>query len=87
MKDLEESIGRRVNSQSEMNHDLGSLLEAWTTRDSPGCAFCNAPSPDYTSEDTGGREFCDEDCKEGFEKVIEARLALGRRDLEQRGYD
>lgn len=89
MKDPDEHDydGAAVNQQSDLNAKLGSLLEAWYTRDTAGCDFCNAPSPEYQDDDTGQNEFCDEECKEAFEQIFEARLTLGNRDMAQRGYD
>lgn len=89
MKDPDEHDYNRtqVNQQSDLNAKLGSLMERWLTRDTPGCAFCNAPDPDYQDDDTGVHEFCDEACAEAFEKVLDARVTLSKRDLDQRGYD
>lgn len=89
MKDPDEHgfDGAAVNQQSDLNAKLGSLLEQWYLRDTPGCQFCNAPDPAYTDEDTGVHEFCDEECKEAYERVFEARTTLGKRDMNQRGYD
>lgn len=70
----------------QLDQVLGSLLEAWTTREVPSdqCRFCNDVLDEERLPD---RQFCDKSCEEDFEKVVEARIALGERDLEQRGYD
>ena len=70
-----------------LDQQLGSIIEAWATRDvaADQCRFCNetldAPTDDPTER------FCDEDCQIGWETVMDARIALGKRDLSQRGYD
>ena len=87
MKNLDEKTAQQVNAQSDINRQLGSLLERWYTRDTPGCAFCNVPDPAFTHEDTGAREFCDDECRQDFERIVNARLAVGKRDMAQRGYD
>lgn len=74
-----------LNDQ-QLDQVVGSLLEAWTTREVPAdhCRFCNESLDEEPLPD---RRFCDESCEADFEKVLEARIALGERDLEQRGYD
>lgn len=70
--------------QRQLDQELGWLLESWTTRDTgEGCRFCNTPVGDVPNEE----KFCDETCEERFEQVMEARVAVGKRDLQQRGYD
>jgi hypothetical protein len=74
--------------RSNLDQRLGSLLGAWTTRDVPAdrCRFCNERLNEGVVIDPDER-FCDDDCEADFETVVDARLALGRRDLAQRGYD
>jgi len=64
----------------EIDFAIGSLLEAWLTRDTKGCRFCNKPLK-------GNKQFCSAECKKKWEKIHEARVLLGLRDLEQRGFD
>jgi len=64
---------------------IGSLLENWLTRDTGNrCRFCNLELGDPREP---GDRFCSARCKEDFNKVFEARLAIGKRDLDQRGFD
>lgn len=72
--------------RNQLDQQIGSLLEAWINRDVPSdrCRFCNEPLDD--SEPPAAR-YCDESCEEAFDQVLEARLAIGRRDLDQRGFD
>lgn len=73
-------------NQDTLDQQIGSLLEAWYTRDvdEDQCRFCN----ERLDEPAPAQErFCDDECEDAFEKVFEARLAIGKRDLEQRGYD
>jgi hypothetical protein len=73
--------------RSDLDQQLGSLLEAWTTRDVPACQcrFCNEQL--FEPVDDPAEQFCDCDCADAFETVLDARIALGNRDLHQRGYD
>lgn len=89
MKDPDEHDfnGAAVNRQTKINAKLGSLIERWYTRSTDGCDFCNAPDPEHQTDETGQNEFCDEECAESFVQVFEARLALGDRDMAQRGFD
>lgn len=69
-----------------LDQQIGSLLEGWITRDVPAerCRFCN----ELLEEPVEPPErYCNETCEERFDTVLEARLAIGKRDLEQRGYD
>ena len=76
-----------LSSPEWLDQNLGSVLEAWATRDvaADQCRFCNetldAPTDDPTER------FCSASCSEHFETVMGARIALGKRDLDQRGYD
>lgn len=73
-----------MNNQ-QLDQKLGSILEAWINRGTPGaCRFCNEPV-DGALEPS--EQFCSEQCEERFETVMDARIALGQRDMEQRGYD
>lgn len=68
----------------DLDQQIGSLLEAWPTRDTDDCRFCNAP----LSGDTEPKnQFCTSDCREMFDDIMEARAHLGARDLQQRGFD
>jgi len=65
---------------------LGSILERWlTTRVKGRCRFCRQllPNPTVHIKD----QFCDEKCRGNWQKVMEARLVIGKRDFKQRGYD
>jgi len=63
---------------------IGSILERWlTTKISGKCRFCRKPV-----EATNPREqFCGPECREDWKLVQAARIAIGRRDLKQRGYN
>lgn len=71
---------------TRLDQQLGSLLESWVNRDLPAdrCRFCNEQ---LDEEQPPEDRYCDEDCEERFEAVLEARLAIGKRDIQQRGYD
>lgn len=70
--------------EERLDQSLGSLLESWYTRATgENCRFCNEHVGDVDADE----KFCSETCEERFETVFEARQALGKRDLEQRGYD
>lgn len=64
---------------------IGSILERWlTTTYKSKCRFCRKPvSKDMKPPD----QFCSKDCKEKWQKIMEARLVIGKRDLDRRGYD
>jgi hypothetical protein len=72
---------------ADLDQQLGSLLEAWATRDvAPDqCRFCNERLAEPVDDPT--ERFCDDDCEAGFGTVVDARVVLGKRDLDQRGYD
>lgn len=69
---------------TSIDQQLGRILETWITRDIPDrfCQFCN-----YEIEDPDRDEFCSEECQQRFDKVVEARAVIGKRDMEHRGYD
>jgi hypothetical protein len=76
-------------SSRDLDQQIGSLLEAWATRDVEGCRFCGAS---LDSEPELSEQFCDDErpwgeCKTEYGKVMTARLAFSKRDLEQRGFD
>ena len=78
-------------SSWDLDQQIGSLLEAWATRDIEGCRFCGA-SLDGGGDPEPSEQFCDEErpwgeCKTEYGKVMTARIAFSERDLEQRGYD
>ena len=74
-------------SARNLDQRIGSLLEAWATRDvaADQCRFCNE-TLDTPTEDPSER-FCSESCSEHFGTVMDARIAISKRDLDQRGYD
>lgn len=73
-------------NDDELDQAIGSIIKAWTTRDvdDDQCRFCNErldePKPP-------AERYCDETCEERMDKVFEARIAIGKRDMAQRGYD
>jgi hypothetical protein len=77
---------------------IGSMLENWITRDvGPRCRFDNIQLPINMIDEAGKRatvvrallseQFCGPACREAFEKVVEARAIIGKRDLHRRGFD
>lgn len=71
---------------STLDQQIGSRLEAWTTRDTG--AYCRFCADEHVGENVPASErFCSATCENRFETVMEARIALGQRDLDQRGYD
>ncbi len=70
----------------KIDQRIGSVLEGWLLRDTPGCDFCNERI-DGEGVTKGKLEFCDEECHEDWETVFEARTTIGERDLRQRGFD
>lgn len=71
--------------RSQLDQQLGSILEAWVTQETGDrCRFCRQERVRDASKND---RFCSEGCREDFKQVQQARLALGQRDLEQRGYD
>lgn len=85
MKDTDTYDAEEANAQSDLNAQIGSLLERWTTRDTSGCRWCNAPLEDEPATPT--EAFCDDDCQESWQQVLDARIEIGKRDMSQRGYD
>lgn len=73
--------------RNQLDQQLGSLLEGWINRDTPDdcCRFCNDPLGE--PRESPADRFCDIDCEEDFNTVLSARIALGKRDLNQRGFD
>jgi hypothetical protein len=71
---------------NELDQQIGSILEAWINRDvdDDQCRFCNEqldePAPP-------GDRYCDDECEAAMDQVFDARIAIGKRDMEQRGYD
>lgn len=54
------------------------------TRDTgESCRWCG----EHVGDVPEGEKFCGDDCEESFSTVMDARLELGKRDIEQRGYD
>jgi hypothetical protein len=84
----EDDVDGRVMRGWQVDQQLGSILENWYTRDVPDghCRFCNERHGDDPIEQ-GQQRFCDEGCHDQFKKVFQARLALGNRDMDQRGFD
>lgn len=67
-----------------LDQQIGSLLEAWLTRETGAhCRFCN----EWVGDLPPAELFCNEECKENWQTVQDARRAIGQRDMEQRGYD
>ena len=65
---------------------IGSILERWLTTPVKGkCRFCRKPlsNPNVKPPD----QFCSPECKANWQKVMEARIAIGKRDLKKRGFD
>jgi hypothetical protein len=71
--------------QSDLDQQIGSLLEAWTCRDTGEyCRFCADVRVGDVPPD---EQFCSDECEERFKLVAEARAAIGKRDMAIRGYD
>ena len=70
---------------SKLDQRIGTMLETWTTRDTGAyCRFCaDERVGDVDEQD----KFCSSKCRERFDQVLEARVAIGSRDMDQRGYD
>lgn len=67
-----------------LDQQIGSYMEAWINRDTgENCRFCNEHVGDVPPDE----RFCDAECEEEFNRVMEARIAIGERDMDQRGYD
>jgi hypothetical protein len=72
----------------DLDGSIGSMLEAWLTRDTgPRCRFDNVPLADRGLLQNPALRFCGPACREAFRKVQEARVVLGKRDLKRRGFD
>lgn len=69
----------------DIDEMIGSLLENWLTRKCKGqCRFCgNVVSQNLYPKE----QFCSEQCKANWQKVMEARVVIGERDLKRRGFD
>lgn len=84
-----------ISTRSRLDQAIGSLLERWLNEDTGElCTFCREErvrlKPPDVSEPAGdwdGEKFCSRTCADRFGKVFEARLEIGKRDLDQRGYD
>jgi hypothetical protein len=85
--DLVMTIRIAEDGGADYDQILGSILERWLTTKVPKnkCRFCRKelkkPAHDPKNQ------FCDQECFRGWQKVMAARLAIGKRDLKQRGYD
>jgi hypothetical protein len=69
---------------NQFDQILGSILEAWLVRKTNCCRFCNEKidvKKDFKNQ------FCSEICKIRFEKIFDARMMFGERDIRSRGYD
>jgi hypothetical protein len=75
-----------LNDPSHLDQHIGSLLEAWINRpvDDDQCRFCNATLDESAPPD---ERYCNSVCESSMEAVLDARIEIGSRDLEQRGYD
>ena len=63
---------------------IGSYLERWITMDTGiYCRFCRVE----VAREDGAGDYCCGDCEDSFRAVMEARIEIGNRDLDQRGYD
>lgn len=71
--------------QHDLDQHIGSLLEAWTTRDTG--EFCRFCAVEHVGDVEPDEKFCSEDCETAFQTVLAARVAIGDRDLDERGYD
>lgn len=66
---------------------IGSLLDHWLTRKMNGrCRFDNVELVERF-EGHPELQFCGPKCRESFDKVVAARIAIGARDLDRRGFD
>jgi hypothetical protein len=76
-------------TRSHLDQKIGSVLEAWLLEGVEGaCQFCREPlGPDDETVTEGKNVFCTEDCRDNWKTVFDARTAIGKRDLEQRGFD
>jgi predicted esterase YcpF (UPF0227 family) len=81
-------IGLEKAEDGGVDYDqlIGSILGRWLTTPVKGkCRFCRKtlPNPNVKPAD----QFCSTECKANWQKVMEARIVIGKRDLKQRGYD
>jgi len=69
----------------DVDEMIGSIIENWLTKNIKGkCRFCGAPvSENLKPVD----QFCSDECRANWQKVCDARIAIGKRDLKRRGYD
>lgn len=68
-----------------IDQQIGSLLERWATRDTEEyCRFC---AVEHVGDVEPDAKYCSEQCERRFQRIMEARIALGKRDLSLRGYD
>lgn len=64
---------------------IGSVLESWVNRDTGEyCRFC---ADVHVGDVESNEKFCSDECRERFDQVFDARLAIGKRDIDLRGYD
>lgn len=75
-----------MRGTNQLDQQIGSIIEAWTTRDvaDDQCRFCNEELDEAEPPD---ERFCSDDCEDDFRQVMDARIAIGKRDMDQRGYD
>ena len=71
--------------ERDLDQHIGSLIEGWVTRDTG--EFCRFCAVEHVGDVPPDEKFCSQDCEEAFQTVMEARAAIGERDLELRGYD
>lgn len=73
------------NGGADWDDLIGSILERWLTTSIHGqCRFCRDPvDPKLKAPD----QFCSPECRANWQKVMEARIVIGKRDLKKRGYD
>jgi len=77
-------IPRAPDGGVDWDQALGSILERWLTTRVPGkCRFCRKS----VKAENPKIQFCGPECKADWQKVFEARLVIGKRDLKQRGFD
>ena len=83
---MSDEEGQGWDHPVDLNDTIGSLLENWlTTNCPPGyCRFCRKP---VDARLKPAVQFCDKKCHENWNIVSKARIVIGERDLEQRGYD
>ena len=70
---------------SELDQQIGSILEGWQNRDTGEyCRFC---ADEHVGDVPPAERFCSDECEASFDEVAQARIVIGERDLEKRGYD